>query len=121
MKGYAPTSTVAVVSVEHIPKPRRIRRAVTGFGLWFLGAMVSVLVPVGHFLLVPTCLITAFVVASRRLGMADVVVRCHGSCPDCGAEQDMDVPGTFKLPKDVTCRSCQRPLVLTEEVTAAAA
>ena len=111
--GYAPQSTQAVISVDQIPPGRRVGRAVAGFGLFLLLAVVSVFIPAAHFLLVPGFLITAFVVLAVRLGQRAVVVGAKGTCPDCGAEQDLDLPRSWRLPVDTACRSCQRRLTLT--------
>ena len=115
MTGYAPTRTEAVMTVDNLVPGRRIGRAVGGFGIWFGAALLGALIPVAHFLLVPVLLIGAFVVLVQRLGVSALVKRAHGTCPDCGAEQDLDVPRAFHLPVDVTCRACQRRLTLTPQ------
>lgn len=111
--GYAPAPTEALVTVENIERSRRIRRAVAGFSLFFTLALLSVFIPVGHFILVPVFLISSVVTLTTRLAMTARVIRAHGSCPDCGREQDFDVQGSWRLPVDVTCRGCQRRLTMT--------
>jgi len=111
--GYAPKRTTAVVTVDNLVPGRRIGRAIAGFGIWFGCALIGALIPVLHLILVPVLLIGAFVVLVQRLSVSALVKRAHGTCPDCGAEQDLDVPRAFQLPVDVTCRGCQRRLTLT--------
>ena len=111
--GYAPQSTQAVITVDHIPPARRVGRAIGGFALFLLLAVISVFIPAAHFVLVPGFLITAFVILAVRLGQRAVVVNAKGSCPDCGAEQELDLPKSWRLPVDTSCRSCQRRLTLT--------
>ena len=111
--GYAPTRTTAVVTVDNLVPGRRIGRAIAGFGTWFGAALVGALIPVAHLILAPVLLVASFVVLVQRLGVSALVLSAHGICPDCAAEQDLDMPRVFRLPADVTCRNCHRRLTLT--------
>lgn len=111
--GYAPEPTAATVRLDPLVPGRRVGRAVASFAVLFVIALVSVLIPVAHFLLVPGFLIAAFVSLIVRLGVTTLVLGARGTCPDCGVEQDFDLPKAWRLPQDVTCRGCQRRLTLT--------
>ena len=111
--GYSPQRTAATVMVDHVPPGRRVGRAVAAFLLFLLLAAVSVFIPAAHFLLVPGFLITAFVMLAIRLGQRAVVVSARGTCPDCGVEQELDLPKSWRLPMDTACRKCQRRLTLS--------
>ncbi len=111
--GYGPTPTSMVVAVDEIPTARRLRRAWTSFLVFFALAMISILIPVAHFLLVPGFLIAAFASLFMKLAATSQVHEARGSCPDCAAEQEFDLSGAWRLPRDVTCRGCQRRLTLT--------
>ena len=112
VRGYSDNLTDAVIDFEPVSNARRVTRAFTGFLAWLLGAAVSVLVPVGHFLLVPICLIAAFVTLATRLSRRVRIVSALGTCPGCGKEQQLDLPGSWKAPVDLACRECRRRLTL---------
>lgn len=102
-----------MLEVDELSTGRRVGRALTGFGLWFGAAVVCVFVPVAHFVLVPGCLAGAVIVLVSRLRTRVLVVRAHGVCPDCGAEQDLDVLGPWRGDvRSIACRSCHRGLDL---------
>ncbi len=111
--GYHPDATEAVLEVDELSTGRRLGRAAKGFATWFGAAVVSVFIPIAHFVLVPACLIGAALVLVSRLRTRALVVRAHGRCPDCGAEQDLDVLGPGRgTVRAVSCRSCYRGLEL---------
>ena len=112
LAGYAPAPAEAVVDIEALDTPRRLVRAAKGFVGWIAAAVVCVFIPIAHFVLVPLCTIGAFVFAARRFAQRAIVVRAHGRCPDCGAEQELDLLGPWTGRKDLVCRSCQRPMTL---------
>ncbi len=97
-----------VVSFDHAA---RVRRAVKGLaGFW--GAMVvSVFIPIAHFVLVPSFLFVGVWQFSRRLRTGEMVKGAHGRCPDCGSEQDFELGG-WGFPQSVQCASCRRGLTL---------
>ena len=111
--GYAPAPSQGVVTVDHLVGPRRVMRAVKGFLMYFGLAIVSVFIPAAHFILVPLFLVTSFVALFLRLSQRNLVVKAHGRCPDCGAEQEIDMPKSWHLPVETSCRSCQRRLTLS--------
>jgi len=112
LRGYSPQEADAVVVLDPLVPGRRLGRAVAGFGICFGAAILAVLIPVAHFVLVPGLLAAAFVVFAVRLSVATLVVSAHGTCPDCGADQDLDLLGPWKGFREVTCRACHRPLQL---------
>jgi hypothetical protein len=113
LAGYHPKATEAVLEVDELGAGRRVTRALRGFGAWFGAAVVCVLIPVAHFVLVPGCLVGAVTVLVLRLRARALVVRAHGTCPDCGAEQDLDVLGPWRgQPRALACRACHRGLEL---------
>jgi hypothetical protein len=110
LAGYAPQPSEAIVDIQELGKSQRMRRAVTGAAAWFGAAVVSVFIPIAHFVLVPFCLVMSFVMGMRRMAQGKMVTAARGRCPDCGAEQDLDLKGPWGGPRDLTCRKCQRPM-----------
>ena len=80
--------------------------------MWLLAAAVTLFIPVAHFILVPTCLIGAFVTLFTRASRRFRIVSARGTCPACAIEQPLELPGSLKLPLDVSCRNCHRRLTL---------
>jgi hypothetical protein len=73
-----------------------------------------VLIPIVHFVLVPSALVLGLGVGIRRLGQGKTFRGGAGACPYCGAQQQFTLLGRFHLPKAVYCSSCQRELYLDE-------
>lgn len=111
LSGYHGTPTPATLVVATFERSARVRRALRGLaGFW--GAMVvSVFLPVAHFVLVPSFFIIGIWQCFRRLKQSEQLRGAHGRCPDCGAEQDFEL-GSARLPQSVTCGSCHRGLRL---------
>jgi len=111
LSGYHGTPTLATLVVATFDRSARLRRALKGLaGFW--GAMVvSVFLPVAHFVLVPSFLFIGIWQFLRRLKQSEQLRGAHGRCPDCGAEQDFEL-GAARLPQSVTCGSCHRGLTL---------
>lgn len=72
------------VRIEHWETSARLLRAAKRWGaLWAL-AIVSVVVPVAHFILVPGFLIAGPISAFARYRQKSGVVAGEGPCPSCG-------------------------------------
>jgi len=113
LSGYHPEATDAVLEVDELGTSRRLTRALKGLGAWFAAAVGCVFIPVAHFLLVPACLVGAASVLVLRLRAKALVVRAHGVCRDCGAEQDLDVLGAWRGDvRSLACGACHRGLEL---------
>jgi len=110
--GYGANRTTAVVRVVLYRRPARIRRAVAALAVAWAAALVSVFIPLAHFVLVPGFLAAGLVAFRARLGAAEVAVGGGGTCPDCGHEQALDVKGRWQVPRVVTCQACQRGLTI---------
>jgi hypothetical protein len=107
----APTSATA--RIVSYGKNQRITRATTaGLACWGLAAL-SVLVPLGHFILVPAFLLAGPVVFLLRLGEGISLRSTHGICPACAVEQEFTEHGPMLPRHPVRCSECGRQLVLT--------
>ena len=108
--GYSDTPATATVTVRSFDKPERVRRAIKGLATFWAAALGSVFIPVAHFLLVPGFALFGMVTFFERIGAREVVTSAVGVCPDCGREQQLEMGGRFRVPRDVACRYCQRSL-----------
>lgn len=112
VSGYHGTPTRATLMVETFDPSQRARRAAKGLaGFW--GAMVvSVFIPVAHFVLVPSLFGIGIWQFFRGLRRHERVRGAHAACPDCGVEQDFELGAGLRFPQGVQCRSCHRGLTI---------
>jgi hypothetical protein len=116
LKGFGASPTPAQVVVESLSTGDRLRRA----GIALLGgaalAVIALPIPLVHFVLVPAALLIGLVVAAMRLSQREIIRSAEGSCPYCGTPQRLGLAGrVFRLPREVFCDHCRRPLDLGAE------
>ena len=112
LKGYHGQPTSGSVTIRAFDRHERVRRALAGLGKWWGVAVLSVFIPVAHFVLVPSFLAYGAWQFFQRLGTVELVIAARGTCPDCGAEQALDLAARWRAPQPVTCRLCHRGLQL---------
>jgi len=114
LSGYHGAPTRVTLLVDRFDRAARVRRALKGLGGFWGAMVVSVFLPVAHFVLVPSFFFIGIWQCVRRLKMTERVRGAHGRCPDCGTEQDFEL-GSSRVPQSVTCGSCHRGLTLASE------
>jgi hypothetical protein len=110
LTGYSPIPGTATVTLRAFDTRERVRRAIKGLATFWGAALGSVFIPVAHFVLVPSFALYGAYTFFERLGARQVVTAAEGTCPDCGKTQKLDTGGRWKVPRDVSCRYCQRAL-----------
>lgn len=113
LTGYGAAPTQGTVTVQEFSKDERVRRALGGLGKWWGIALLSVFIPVAHFILVPSFLLYGIWQFAQRLGTTSRAIDARGVCPDCHAEQTLELAVRWRVPQPVTCRSCHRGLRLS--------
>jgi hypothetical protein len=113
LSGYSGLPTQGTVTVQEFSRDERVRRALAGLGKWWGIALGSVFIPVAHFILVPSFVLYGMVQFAQRLATVTLATDAHGTCPDCHAEQTLEVAARWHVPQAVTCRSCHRGLQLS--------
>jgi hypothetical protein len=111
--GTLPTRARATVVVQGTG--RRVARALAGLGACWALALVSVFIPVAHFVLVPTFTVAGVVVTGLRLREDRRLVRVSGTCPRCGTEQEFEAGGRFEDDRTLDCPHCHQLLRLVSE------
>jgi hypothetical protein len=114
LRGPGAEPRTALVEIAVLEPLDRLKRAGSAFGVGLAAAALALLIPIVHFVLVPSALLLGFGIGIRRLGQGKTFRGGAGSCPYCGAQQQFTLLGRFHLPKAVYCASCQRELYLDE-------
>ncbi|PYO96309.1 MAG: hypothetical protein DMD60_10905 [Gemmatimonadetes bacterium] len=113
LNGYHGEPTRGSVTIHEFDRGYRIRRAVAGLGKWWGVGLLTVLIPVAHFVLVPSFIAYGLWQFVQRLGTKELAADARGTCPDCGVEQTLELAPRWRAPQLVTCRHCHRGLRLT--------
>jgi hypothetical protein len=78
--------SVGEVRIERWETAARLRRAMKRWAVLSLLAVLSILIPVAHFLLVPGFLIAAPISAAMLLRQKSGITCGEGTCPSCGGQ-----------------------------------
>ncbi len=113
-----PPSRVTAVIIEQTPS-QRLGRTLAGLGMFWALALGGLFIPVAHFILVPTFLVTGIVVAIKRAREDRRLVQLRGACPRCGAAQELTPGGRFATGRSVACPKCHGTLTLVAGEAAA--
>ena len=108
--GYRNTPTMGRATVTRLDGPKRTQRALTGLAVCWGLAVISIFIPVAHFLLVPGFALLGIWLFVRRMRTGEIVTNMRAPCPDCGAQQTFETGSGWKLPKRVACSRCSRTL-----------
>ena len=108
LSGYHGRPTRGTVTIHDFNRAQRSRRALRGVSTWWSAGLLSVLVPVAHFVLVPSFLLYGIWQFVQRVGTAELATDARGTCPDCGKEQLLELAPRWRSPQPVTCRFCHR-------------
>ncbi len=87
----------------------RVARGLGGLGACWSLAIVSVLVPVAHFVLVPAFVLAGPIVGWLRYRPRSLVLAVAGSCPACAARLDVK-PQSEEWPLATYCDACLEPV-----------
>jgi hypothetical protein len=91
---------------------QRLVRAVLALGACWGLAVLAVLIPVLHFLLVPALFLAGPFFAYRRLHEEATVTRIRGTCPACGQPIEHAGREAWKPLLRLDCPHCHRRIAL---------
>jgi hypothetical protein len=86
-------------------------RATQALGLCWAGALVTLFIPIAHFVLVPACLLAGPAVAWHRYQQASVVLGGTGTCPACQSDLEI-VRSADRWPLEELCTQCQQQVTI---------
>ncbi len=100
------------IPVVHLSQPERFRKAMKTFGIVLGAAVVSILVPVFHFVLVPALLIASVVAAIRQYNKVYSFDMSGIKCPQCQDDLKEKLITAKENKISVYCFNCRRTLAV---------
>ena len=113
LEGFSARPVVGSAEILSFDNRERLGRSLKGLGWSWVVSAGTVFIPVAHFLLVPGFFLFGIYVFVSRMRTTEITTRVHGTCPDCGSEQDFEAGGRWELPRSMTCGECGRMLRAT--------
>ena len=104
--------TQATATIQEQGSSQRTLRAVAKLGLFWALAVVSVVIPLARFILVPGFLIYGVIAARKSFQEDRILISVHGVCPSCREKQEFKPGGRFQPGRTLECCNCRKDLVL---------
>ena len=98
----------------------RVMRALGMLGLMWLLGVISIAIPIAHFVLVPAFLIAGPIAALLRYRATEQFERVTGACPTCGSGVSIDLDSSDRLPLWTYCPPSDDPIHVLETSPAGA-
>jgi hypothetical protein len=106
----SPTEGTAVILERNFSQ--RMSRALIQLLIYWGLALVSIFIPVAHFILVPGFLIGGIFAAYRRVKEERTLLTVSAPCPQCRTDQKITPGGRFEPGRTVDCPGCKSELTL---------
>lgn len=108
------SSTAGTLYVKRFETADRVRRAFAILGVMWLLAVLTLVIPLVHFVVPPALLIAGPVLAWRRYRVTEASERVTGTCPSCGREFSLELDTADRLPMSTYCSPSDDPIRLLE-------
>ncbi len=102
-----------IVQLRHYEKNEQVVRTFKSLGICWIAALISILIPILHFILVPGLFLGGVFVAIFIYQQDKIVLGGTGTCPQCKAVFKIE-KGTEKWPLDDVCSECQSHVVIEQ-------
>jgi len=116
---FGMTPQAGTARVRRRDPGERTARALRAAGLCLGLALLTVFIPIAHFVLVPGFLLAAPFFAFRRLRERDSIVQLSGTCPRCNAPRTFEAGGALRPSLRTTCPVCSFAVEVETEPAAA--
>lgn len=111
IKGAASSSVGELHTRSFTPWERMVQAGKVLAVAWSL-ALITVFIPIAHFVLVPLFLVAGPVMALMKYRVETVAEKAHGVCPECEQAVDIALDPADRLPKWTYCPACNKPVQL---------
>ncbi len=108
LSGYS-NQTIGEVRLQAWDRHERIKRGLKTLGTFWGLALVAILIPGLHFVLVPTLLIAGPFAAWRTSQQHSIILGGQGTCPDCSAPFQI-AQASAHWPLTDLCSQCSRTI-----------
>jgi len=112
IKGNESAASVGELFTRSFNARERMARAGKVLGISWALAVVTLFIPIAHFVLVPLFGLGGPIMAVMKYRVDNVAEKAHGVCPECQQTVDIELDPADKLPKWTYCPSCNKPLQL---------
>lgn len=106
-----PTQGTAVLLERNFTQ--RMSRALVQLLIYWGLALVSIFIPIAHFILVPGFLIGGVIAAHRKVKEERTLLTLSAPCPRCENDQKFSPNSRFESGMKIQCPECKNDLVLT--------
>jgi hypothetical protein len=110
--GKLGNKTSGNANIQHWEQKERMRRAMRALGITWGAMIVSVFIPLAHFILVPALLIAGPIVANWVYKQQDMIMGGEAICPQCGKPFHI-IRTTLKWPLNDTCSECHENVTIS--------
>jgi len=108
-------STTGQLHISHYSQSERTTRALKMLALMWLFAIITVFIPLAHFVLVPAFLIAGPVIAYKRYQMEEHPSSAEGECPTCQQPSSIHLEPSDTLPMWTYCSVNNDPVQLIDD------
>ena len=108
------SSNIGQLLITAYSQPERTARAIKMLALMWALAVITVFIPLAHFVLVPGFLIAGPVLAYKRYQMAEHPSSADGVCPTCHQPSSIHLEPSDTLPMWSYCSANNDPVQLID-------
>jgi hypothetical protein len=115
IKGANGGSAEGTLHIRKYSRRDRVMRGLRMLGVLWLLAVLAILIPLAHFILVPALLLAGPIVGFRRYRDTEHNEQVTGDCPVCGKPMNIELDSSDRLPLWTYCPPSGDPIRVVEE------
>lgn len=100
-----------IVKIQYFNREQRLGRALKIFGLCWGAALVAIFLPLIHFVLVPTLILTGLIVPGFVYFRESRILGGEGTCPKCQAPFQIEKSAN-EWPLTDLCTQCRSQIII---------
>ncbi|MDH5325348.1 MAG: hypothetical protein OEZ68_02285 [Gammaproteobacteria bacterium] len=107
----------AVLYWQQFSKQDRLKRALAALAICWLAAGVTLFIPILHFILVPSLLLTGPILFYVKFKQEDLMEKVDGVCTDSGEAVTIELESNAKLPLWTYCPACKKSIQIKNQAS----